>query len=110
MTTTQRPAPTLFVSKDGAVTVLDLPCGPCEGTGFVYNPAWQRYWDEYTQRFGNLTPERAAPDADEWGDEHEPREPEDITCVRCRGTGLIPTVAGKAILAFVQRHTGAVRS
>lgn len=64
---------------------LDAECTACVGVGLVMPPGWVVYYTGRTE----------AP----------PASPEEIACVRCDGTGLVPTPAGEELLAA---HAGRV--
>ena len=75
-------------------------CGTCEGTGRVYNPAWERYDNAIARDFPQVPEvvgeyEREVPEP--------PQEPERIRCRECEGRGALPTPAGQTILDFLGR-------
>jgi len=71
-----------------------VECGECKGCGAVVHPAWRRFWAEY----GHLKGYQFGKAMEEKG----PREPEEITCLRCGGTGKVLTERGKRVAEMVR--------
>jgi len=71
-----------------------IKCGECKGAGVVMHPAWRRFWETY----GHLKGYQFGKAMEEKG----PREPEEITCVKCGGTGRVLTEKGKRAAEMVR--------
>lgn len=85
-----KPVKTFFVTSEG-------PCPACSGTGYVANPLWVAYWQDYDSM---PPPIKDAPDFDdeqwsnEWTRKHGYRDmdklgPEEEPCDDCNGTGIL---------------------
>lgn len=71
-----------------------IKCGECKGAGVVMHPAWRRFWETY----GHLKGYQFGKAMEEKG----PKEPEEITCLRCGGTGRVLTEKGKRAAEMVR--------
>lgn len=97
---------------------LETACPDCDGTGYLEHFAWQEFREQYEpaeeQDYGRPECEDCGLDAT-WCSRREityacdthagmPAEDEMVGCGDCDGTGVVPTDAGRAILAFLRRH------
>lgn len=70
--------------------VLEEKCKDCNGAGVIHHPSWRQWW---------LT-HRELPPEDHW----LRKEPEEMECLACNGTGYAPTDLGHRVLEFLGRH------
>jgi len=68
-------------------------CQECNGTGKTMHPAWRLFWAKY----GNLK----GPEFGAALEENGPEVPEEITCLRCGGTGKVLSERGKRVAEAV---------
>lgn len=98
-------APTLSLPE------LDRECGDCQGNGIVTTPEWLA-WNEREKtaeaewRAENPGRSWFSSEAFAFMSDLQP-EPE-MDCPKCQGSGQELTEAGRALLAFLQRHPPAL--
>jgi len=66
-----------------------VSCPRCKGAGVIEHPAWSGFWEAYGHMRGFELSEAM--------DEKGPKEPEEITCTKCNGSGKALTPQGEKI-------------
>lgn len=89
--------------------VLEAKCIACDGDGWVSNAAetaaWEARYDAAMNQY-KATAGAGACWTGSWEESEIQRDAPDecVGCVECEGTGRLLTDAGRALLAFLDRH------
>lgn len=102
----------VLTAAPATLPALDAECGTCQGNGVVTSPEWLT-WNEREKtaerewRAENPGGSWFSSEAFELMSELQPENAE-AECPKCQGSGYTLTEAGRALLAFLQRHPPAL--